>query len=88
MEKLETLYIASGNGTAVLAKVRKVKQSYHMTQLFHYFLAKRNKNVVVVKSLSHVWLGSPVAYSMPGSSVLQYLPEFAQVHVHWVGDAI
>ena len=24
----------------------------------------------------------------PGSSVLHYLPEFAQIHVHWVGDAI
>ena len=26
--------------------------------------------------------------SMPGSSVLCYLPEFAQIHVHRVGDAI
>ena len=26
--------------------------------------------------------------SMPGSPVLHYLPEFAQTHVHWVGDAI
>ena len=26
--------------------------------------------------------------SLPGSSVLQYLPEFAQIHVHWVSDAI
>ena len=25
---------------------------------------------------------------MPGSSVFYYLPEFAQIHVHWVGDAI
>ena len=25
---------------------------------------------------------------MPGSSVLHYLPEFAQVHDHWVSDAI
>ena len=25
--------------------------------------------------------------SMPGSSVVHYLPEFAQIHVHWVGDA-
>ena len=38
MEKLEHLYIAmgiyiaSGNGPAVLEKVQKVKQSYHMTQ--------------------------------------------------------
>ena len=26
-------------------------------------------------------------YSMPGSSVLCCLPEFAQIHVHWVGNA-
>ena len=26
--------------------------------------------------------------SMPGSSVLHYLPEFAQIHLHWVSDAI
>ena len=26
--------------------------------------------------------------SMPGFSVLHHLPEFAQIHVHWVGDAI
>ena len=27
-------------------------------------------------------------YSMPGFPVLHYLPEVAQTHVHWVGDAI
>ena len=26
--------------------------------------------------------------STPGSSVLHYLLEFAQIHVHWVSDAI
>ena len=26
--------------------------------------------------------------SMPGSSVLHYFPEFAQIHVHRVSDAI
>ena len=30
----------------------------------------------------------PMDCSMPGFSVLHYLPEFAQTHVHWVGDAI
>ena len=24
--------------------------------------------------------------SMPGTPVLQYLPEFAQIHIHWVSD--
>ena len=30
----------------------------------------------------------PVDRSTPGFSVLHYLPEFAQIHVHRVGDAI
>ena len=30
----------------------------------------------------------PKDCSMPGFPVLHYLPEFAQSHVHWVGDAI
>ena len=31
---------------------------------------------------------NPMNCSMPGFSVLHYLPEFAQINVHWVGDAI
>ena len=30
----------------------------------------------------------PMDCSMPGSSVFHCLPEFAQIHVHWVSDAI
>ena len=26
--------------------------------------------------------------NMQGFPVLHYLPEFAQTHVHWIGDAI
>ena len=33
-------------------------------------------------------LCDPMNFSMPGSSVLFYLLEFAQIHVHWVGDDI
>ena len=29
-----------------------------------------------------------IDWSMPGYSVLHHLREFAQTHVHWVGDAI
>ena len=39
----------------------------------------------VVQSLSHVWL-----FATPWTaafSVLHYLPEFAQTHVHWADDA-
>ena len=53
---------------------------------------------VIVQSTSHVQLFvtptlcnphvTPCNYSTPGSSVLHCLPEFALIHVHWVGDAI
>ena len=33
-------------------------------------------------------LCDPMNCSMPGFPVLYHLPEFAQTHVHWVGDAI
>ena len=33
-------------------------------------------------------LCDPMDCSTPGSSVLNYYPEFAQIHVHWVSDAI
>ena len=33
-------------------------------------------------------LCNPMDYSIPGYCVLHYLPGFAQIHVHWVGDAI
>ena len=33
-------------------------------------------------------LCNPVDYSRRGFPVLHHLPELAQIHVHWVGDAI
>ena len=33
-------------------------------------------------------LCDPMDCSTPGSSVLHYLPELAQIYVHWVSDAI
>ena len=33
-------------------------------------------------------LCDPMDCSVPGSSAFHCLPEFAQIHVHWVGDAI
>ena len=42
-----------------------------------------------VQSLSCVWLFcNAMDCSMPGFSVLHQLPELAQTHVLWVGDAI
>ena len=33
-------------------------------------------------------LCNPMNYSTPGFLVLHHLPEFAQTHIHWVGEAI
>ena len=44
--------------------------------------------VVVVQSQLCLTLWNPMDYSTPGTFVLHYLSEFAQVHIHWVGDAI
>ena len=40
----------------------------------------------VTQSCPTFW--GPMDCSTPGFPVLHYLPEFAQTHVHWVGDAI
>ena len=40
----------------------------------------------VTKSYPTLW--DPMDCSTPGSSVLQYLPEFPQIHMPWVGDAV
>ena len=43
----------------------------------------------VVQLLSHaLTLCDPMNYSMPGLPVLHHLPEFAQVHIHCISDAI
>ena len=44
--------------------------------------------VVIVQLPSCPTLCNPMDCSTPGSPVLHCLPEFAQIHVHWVGDAI
>ena len=43
---------------------------------------------VITQLLSHVWLCHLSDCCMPGFPVLHYLPEFAQVHVHCISDAI
>ena len=49
---------------------------------------KNGSAIVVVQSLSHVWLCDPMNCSTPGFPVCHYLPEFAQTHSHWVSDAM
>ena len=44
--------------------------------------------VAVVESFSHVRLCDPMDCSAPGFPILNNLPEFAQIHIHWIGDPI
>ena len=44
-------------------------------------------NYYLFQSLSHVPLYKPLEWSMPVFAILHYLLEFAQIHVHWAGDA-
>ena len=65
------------------------------SQLSNNFLRIRAWNVIfeidfhvpVVQLLSRVWLWDPMDCSTPDFPVLHCM-EFAQMHVHWVGDAI
>ena len=72
-----------------LHKVEKVVLKHFPFHLFHF-------SIVCVWSLccccwvakSCLALCDPMDCSIPGSSVLHYLLELAQIHVHWVSNAI
>ena len=56
---------------------------------------KRNYLIYCCSVVNSCWtLCHPMDFSTPGFPVLHYLPEFAQIHefaqthIHWVGDAI
>ena len=56
-------------------------------------LSKRKrmyKTIICCCSIAKSWptLSDPMDCSTPGLPVLHSLPEFAQTHVHWVGDVI
>ena len=54
-----------------------------------YMINLNHLKIVVVQSPSCVQLFcNPMNCRMPGFLILQYLPEFAQTHVHWVSDTI
>ena len=66
----------SGLENALDRIVHRVAKSWTQLSDFHFH------------SLSCVWLCNPMDCSTPCFPVLHYLPEFAQTHVRWVGDAI
>ena len=50
----------------------------------HHFSSVQSSSVVQ----SYPTLCKPMNCSMPGLPVHHQIPEFTQIHVHWVGDAI
>ena len=50
--------------------------------------APESAPAAAVRLLSRVWLLLTPCAAAPGFPVLHCLPEFAQTHGHWVGDAI
>ena len=62
--------------------------SHSGIQLQTWFRNTGNSIRYPAQSLSGVWLCDPTDCSMPGFPVLHHVLEFAQTHVHWVGDAI
>ena len=51
--------------------------------------ARLKEPVVVIQSLSHIWLFAALwTAALPSFPVLHHLPEFAQIRVHWNSDAI
>ena len=49
-------------------------------------VAKQTQFAKLLSCYPSLW--DPMDCSMPGFPVLHHLPEFAQIHVHWVGDAV
>ena len=60
----------------------------HFPVSFVVGMARTLQLAVVVQLPSRVTLCDPMDCSMPGLPVPHHLPEFAQVHVHCIGDAI
>ena len=58
--------------------------------LYHWATWESQNNIVQFSSVAQLCmiLCNPMDCSMPGLPVHHQLPEFTQIHVHWVGDAI
>ena len=58
--------------------------------LYHWATWESQNNIVQFSSVAQLCmiLCNPMNCSMPGLPVHHQLPEFTQIHVHWVGDAI
>ena len=58
------------------------------TQVRTAALGKRDQRACCSAAQSRPTPSNPMDCSTPGFPVLHYLPEFAQIHVHWVSDVL
>ena len=63
-----------------------MREKRHFIIINGQFIRKNFCRCSIAKSCPA--LRDPVNCSTPGFPVLHHFPEFAQVHVHWIGDAI
>ena len=60
----------------------------HLHTIYNKDHEKWNQSVISSVAQSCLILCDPMNHSMPGLPVHHQLPEFTQIHVHWVSDAI
>ena len=74
--------------------ITSVRVKWISTCFYFLYVLKFHQHIVDLLcfcvSLFHLCptLSNPMDCSTPGFPDLHYLPEFAQTHVHWIGDAI
>ena len=61
---------------------------YNHHKSFREYNSYPRRKVLFVHLLRFVWICDPMDCCTPGFLVLHYLLEFAQTHVHWVGDTM
>ena len=72
-----------------LQSMRSQRVGQHwVTNIFIFLLIKTVRSLLLFSHSVCLTLCDPMDCSTPGFPVLHCLPEFAQVHIHWIGDAI
>ena len=82
----QALGVGDGQGSLVCCSPGGCKVRHDWATKLNWVTS--NKNCCCSVTQSCLTLCNSMDCSIPGSSVLRSLPEFAQTHVHWVNDAI
>ena len=84
------LYLETGQEITVLWGLEGVEGEDDLSPLLIHpcSLIGYSISSFVVQLLNCVWLCNPMDCSTPGFPVHHHFSEFAQIHVHWVSDAI